>query len=118
MTLLPPTSNRTDTLLPYTTLFRSVSHRLAHVQADVRVLGVGVRAPGDDQPVQPLSRIVQRVRHGHARGGDRHVGEAVRHAGVAGRVDRGVVGAQVFVDVDAADAVVGDAGRVARKSVV
>src|SRR3546814_5793086 len=68
----------------------AVAHRLAHVQADVRDLWIGVRAPGDYQFVQPLPRAVQRVGHGHARGGHGHVGEAVRHAGVAGRVDRGV----------------------------
>src|SRR3546814_2672964 len=34
----PPRSTRTDTLFPYTTLFRSCHHRLAHIPAQVERL--------------------------------------------------------------------------------
>src|SRR5690606_3287092 len=84
----------------------------AHVQSDVRDLGIGVGAPGNHQVVQPLVRTVQCIGHGHACGRHRHVGETVCHAGIASRVDRRVVRAKVLVDVDAAGDVVGYAGRV------
>src|SRR3546814_15439430 len=70
MTLLPPGSTRTDTLFPYTTLFRS--------------LGGGGRRPGDagaglegERPLRgPLLRALLAVPHRHERV-RRH---AARHA--------------------------------------
>src|SRR3546814_2231905 len=61
MTLLPPGSTRTDTLFPYTTLFRS--------------LGGGGRRPGDagaglegERPLRgPLLRALLAVPHRHER---------------------------------------------------
>src|SRR3546814_8161566 len=61
----PPRSTRTDTLFPYTTLFRSRGHeehrrhlRLSVADTDER--GPRRRHPGDDEPAmgagQPLSR--------------------------------------------------------------
>src|SRR3546814_17649423 len=46
MTRRPPRSTRTDTLLPYTTLFRSIrqGHRQARAQADSRQCIHGLRA--------------------------------------------------------------------------
>src|SRR3546814_1513244 len=72
----PPRSTRTDTLLPYTTLFRSREHRHRLLGLDRRVLGDVEREGG--------------LAHGRARGQDQQVGrlQAGGHLvefGVAGR---------------------------------
>src|SRR3546814_12414218 len=40
----PPRSTRTDTLFPYTTLFRSLAVPLTKIANDIRLLGSGPRA--------------------------------------------------------------------------
>src|SRR3546814_16676259 len=48
MIRLPPRSTRTDTLFPYTTLFRSLPGLLEEGGVDrARILGVGVALPDD-----------------------------------------------------------------------
>src|SRR3546814_7964101 len=66
----PPRSTRTDTLFPYTTLFRSIgiTHGLAPVER-IRLL-LARRRPGDDSPLprvkapvelQPLLHTIQQL---------------------------------------------------------
>src|SRR3546814_7703578 len=50
----PPRSTRTDTLLPYTTLFRSRDHGVAHTRRRPRRRGLGA-AGADGLPGRPHS---------------------------------------------------------------
>src|SRR3546814_20348684 len=90
----PPRSTRTDTLFPYTTLFRSLAlDALAageHDRLGGGALGEDLRAAVDDHIVE-----AGRTEHGHAR---LQRQDALRAAG--GRV--GGVAALVVADVDAA----------------
>ena len=79
------------------------------VGADVRDLGIGVRAPRDDQRARALAAEEQRVLDDDARQRIGGVGELERRADVAGREDPAVRRAQVIVDGDAV-VVEGDAG--------
>src|SRR3546814_6585681 len=70
----PPRSTRTDTLFPYTTLFRSALQAVGVVEA-------GARRRGDDhhalaERVQPLDRRIQRVQR------DRRTGLFDRRAAI------------------------------------
>src|SRR3546814_19532041 len=51
MILLPPRSTRTDTLFPYTTLFRSPTHRLAGLYLFDSVLKTSRKELGDTNPI-------------------------------------------------------------------
>src|SRR3546814_12916868 len=67
----PPRSTRTDTLFPYTTLFRSVRHRVPHDLGDIAdaiVLGGG--ADVEDLAVHGLARRLERGEEGAADVGD------------------------------------------------
>src|SRR3546814_16719691 len=54
MIRIPPISNRTDTLFPYTTLFRSVKGKAAEDgaedEADAKAKGKKAKADGEDEP--------------------------------------------------------------------
>src|SRR3546814_14751267 len=60
MTRRPPRATRTDTLFPYTTLFRSIvvlrQVELAEPAQNLELEGAA--APGVAQPLQPLDRLV------------------------------------------------------------
>src|SRR3546814_13590294 len=72
----PPRSTRTDTLFPYTTLFRSEARPTAIVDVDARDLGIGVLVDVDEgqvatqQPVAGVGLRQARVDDGTV---DRHV---------------------------------------------
>src|SRR3546814_19431558 len=73
MILRPPRSTRTDTLFPYTTLFRSAAVRLAGEQA-VQVAAVDRRGA----PAAAHRRVVHHRQQDDAAGDGRRV-EAARH---------------------------------------
>src|SRR3546814_6259661 len=94
----PPRSTRTDTLFPYTTLFRS--------QADRTGLAGGASAAGVDEDVEALGVLgqLERLAHDHARGlaaeelvertlvdGDLAGAAAQEHAGGGGLATAGAV---------------------------
>src|SRR3546814_16323512 len=58
----PPRSTRTDTLFPYTTLFRSVR---GHVQADQRIERAGAVAEGHRRTVPESVLVAVAVVHLH-----------------------------------------------------
>src|SRR3546814_20097936 len=62
MILRPPTSTRTDTLFPYTTLFRAQLHRVAH--AFDQAAAVERRQPGDAAHRQVMPDRDRRWRRG------------------------------------------------------
>src|SRR3546814_12423051 len=70
----PPRSTRTDTLFPYTTLFRSfeVGERLGPRQGRLLALAEVVDVPPDDEAVEPLAGLAVPARlrrvHLHAEG--------------------------------------------------
>src|SRR3546814_1951046 len=49
----PPRSTLTDTLFPYTTLFRSLLHARDRVDAELDLLRIDVEAAGDDEVLGP-----------------------------------------------------------------
>src|SRR3546814_347196 len=84
----PPRSTRTDTLLPYTTLFRSHPAHLARTQAQRRVhaftsdqLHAG---PGGARDLRTLARLHLDAMHGRA---DRDVAQRQRVTGLDRRID-------------------------------
>src|SRR3546814_20275768 len=78
----PPRSTRTDTLFPYTTLFRSEARPTAIVDVDARDLGIGVLVDVDEGQVATQQPVA---------------GVGLRQAGVDdGTVDRHVAGRDGF----------------------
>src|SRR3546814_1255498 len=75
MTRRPPRSTRTDTLFPYTTLFRSCAARLSHRDAAPRNRGaLSADGRGRADPVRPFARRpVRRARAVDAAGGFRRL---------------------------------------------
>src|SRR3546814_16025731 len=62
MTRRPPRSKRTDTLFPYTTLFRSVARRIVdYGLRHLAALRQGNRDGIDGQPMNKVGRAVQRI---------------------------------------------------------
>src|SRR3546814_14824484 len=57
MILRPPRSTRTDTLFPYTTLFRSPALSLA-----IETLGIGRLLIGSDWPSRPIAPALDAIR--------------------------------------------------------
>src|SRR3546814_10999598 len=53
----PPRSTRTDTLFPYTTLFRSIKARAADAEGDARRAALGYAAALDAAPANELVAI-------------------------------------------------------------
>src|SRR3546814_14161427 len=60
MILPPPRSTRTDTLFPYTTLFRSPAHRVVEVADQASILGEGDQLVGRaiGAAAEPRERLV------------------------------------------------------------
>src|SRR3546814_12412412 len=91
MILRPPRSTRTDTLFPYTTLFRS--GRVDHIeiaQRDVAIDGEGARKPERaDAPDRMAGQGFRLVRSEHPRPSAKSVlGLAVVEPGVAPRAHK------------------------------
>src|SRR3546814_6320181 len=81
----PPRSTRTDTLFPYTTLFRSRAPAAAHRHRAGRVAAAGVRRPGDGragaaEPGQERDRVDARHSRGQARAARGRPGEPGRRS--------------------------------------
>src|SRR3546814_8245162 len=82
MTRLPPSSTRTDTLLPYTTLFRSAAEQRIGWDAHVVVVDQGVRAlalglPGEADVAHDVhaGRVGRHQEHRHAVRSEEHTSE-------------------------------------------
>src|SRR3546814_2023563 len=75
----PPKSSRTDTLVPYTTLFPSLAHLLLDL-SDLNALGIGGHEEGADMGVLGEA-FPRRSRHHQKQSGERRVGnETLRSA--------------------------------------
>src|SRR3546814_8341230 len=61
----PPRSTRTDTLFPYTTLFRSLELRLFQLRAMRVIAGVHALGAGDEPVKRRLRQIQMPPRHKH-----------------------------------------------------
>src|SRR3546814_1873064 len=70
MILLPPRSTRTDTLFPYTTLFRSPDPRHRDAEHGRHLLPRGDHAPAADAIGDGLDAEPERRRHHHAGAGN------------------------------------------------
>ena len=69
----------------------SASHRLAHVQADMGDLGIGIGTPRNDQFARALAAATQRVGTAMRAMRRRDMGELVLQADVAGGIDAGLL---------------------------
>src|SRR3546814_9951398 len=98
----PPRSTRTDTLFPYTTLFRSGNAAFPHGDAQVADAGIGIlrrlRVFGVGQAVMPARQPRVLIDHG---------GEPFRRLGI-GALPQGAEGAAGTDDGQIVDAVGGD----------
>src|SRR3546814_19586608 len=71
----PPRSTLTDTLFPYTTLFRSLLHARDRVDAELDLLRIDVEAAGDDEVLGPPDdmHVAALVDRRHVSGDDEDV---------------------------------------------
>jgi hypothetical protein len=83
--------------------------RLPSGETDVRDLWIRVGAPRDGEGGEPLASEEERVLDHRARGEVGGMGEFRRHAHVARRVDTGIGGLEMIVDLDAVAIVIGHA---------
>src|SRR5215831_5973347 len=73
---------------------------LFFVKADVGYFRIGIGTPRNDQSARFLTTEEERVLQHHARRGISDMGELVRRADIAGRVNASIRGAQLIVNLD------------------
>src|SRR3546814_19612036 len=89
----PPRSTRTDTLFPYTTLFRSLIHRAHHI---LDIFAVTARADHAARPRYQRADLLEEA----APGGDPVAGGGLRRCPLLGQVEFLHEGAECAAAVD------------------